>query len=42
MLIGEGLNNQEIAGKFAKAGLKDRAQAVRYAYAKGMVRPRVE
>ncbi|MFJ3658915.1 response regulator [Streptomyces sp. NPDC090119] len=27
---------------FAKAGLKDRAQAVRYAYAKGLVRPRVE
>ncbi|RZU35076.1 DNA-binding NarL/FixJ family response regulator [Streptomyces sp. BK022] len=27
---------------FAKTGLKDRAQAVRYAYAKGMVRPRVE
>ncbi|AYC37995.1 MULTISPECIES: response regulator transcription factor [Streptomyces] len=24
---------------FAKAGLKDRAQAVRYAYAKGLVRP---
>ncbi|MGW5045737.1 response regulator transcription factor [Streptomyces griseoluteus] len=57
VLIGEGLNNQEIAAKlhvstatvkthinnlFAKTGLKDRAQAVRYAYAKGMVRPRVE
>ncbi|WP_329016016.1 MULTISPECIES: response regulator transcription factor [unclassified Streptomyces] len=27
---------------FAKTGLKDRAQAVRYAYAKGMVRPRAE
>ncbi|MFF7969300.1 response regulator [Streptomyces sp. NPDC007903] len=27
---------------FAKTGLKDRAQAVRYAYARGMVRPRVE
>ncbi len=27
---------------FAKTGLKDRAQAVRYAYAKGIVRPRVE
>ncbi|MEU6815984.1 response regulator transcription factor [Streptomyces sp. NPDC046860] len=27
---------------FAKAGLKDRAHAVRYAYAKGLVRPRVE
>jgi len=24
---------------FAKTGLKDRAQAVRYAYAKGLVRP---
>ncbi|MGW5307013.1 response regulator transcription factor [Streptomyces griseoluteus] len=57
VLIGEGLNNHEIARKlhvstatvkthinnlFAKTGLKDRAQAVRYAYAKGMVRPRVE
>lgn len=27
---------------FAKTGLKDRAQAVRYAYSKGMVRPRAE
>lgn len=27
---------------FAKTGLKDRAQAVRYAYAKGLVRPPVE
>ncbi|MFG3125167.1 response regulator [Streptomyces sp. NPDC048201] len=27
---------------FAKTGLKDRAQAVRYAYGKGMVRPRAE
>ncbi|MFJ4006624.1 response regulator [Streptomyces sp. NPDC090023] len=27
---------------FAKTGLKDRAQAVRYTYAKGLVRPRVE
>ncbi|MBV1949835.1 response regulator transcription factor [Streptomyces sp. BV129] len=27
---------------FAKTGLKDRAQAVRYVYAKGMVRPRAE
>ncbi|MFK4108647.1 response regulator [Streptomyces sp. NPDC002176] len=27
---------------FAKTGLKDRAQAVRYAYAKGLVRPRGE
>ncbi|MFD5797194.1 response regulator [Streptomyces diastatochromogenes] len=27
---------------FAKTGLKDRAQAVRYAYAKGLVRPRAE
>ncbi|MFD8674043.1 response regulator [Streptomyces seoulensis] len=27
---------------FAKTGLKDRAQAVRYAYAKGVVRPRAE
>ncbi|MGW2212464.1 response regulator transcription factor [Streptomyces sp. NPDC001781] len=57
VLIGEGLNNQEIArtlhvstatvkthinNLFAKTGLKDRAQAVRYAYAKGMVRPRAE
>lgn len=53
-LIGEGLNNQEIARRlhvstatvkthinnlFAKTGLKDRAQAVRYAYSKGLVRP---
>ncbi|MFE2100343.1 MULTISPECIES: response regulator transcription factor [unclassified Streptomyces] len=27
---------------FAKTGLKDRAQAVRYAYGKGLVRPRAE
>ncbi|MEU1403792.1 response regulator transcription factor [Streptomyces sp. NPDC005728] len=27
---------------FAKTGLKDRAQAVRYAYRKGLVRPRTE
>ncbi|MFJ9815308.1 response regulator [Streptomyces sp. NPDC101151] len=27
---------------FAKTGLKDRAQAVRYAYGKGLVRPRTE
>ncbi|MER8032887.1 response regulator transcription factor [Streptomyces bauhiniae] len=27
---------------FAKTGLKDRAQAVRYAYAKGLVRPRAD
>ncbi|MEV5175878.1 response regulator transcription factor [Streptomyces flaveolus] len=54
VLIGEGLNNQEIARRlhvstatvkthinnlFAKTGLKDRAQAVRYAYSKGLVRP---
>lgn len=26
---------------FAKTGLKDRAQAVRYAYAKGLARPPV-
>jgi DNA-binding CsgD family transcriptional regulator len=28
-----------INNMFAKIGLKDRAQAVRYAYAKGLVRP---
>ncbi|KOV77926.1 MULTISPECIES: response regulator transcription factor [unclassified Streptomyces] len=54
VLIGEGLNNQEIARRlhvstatvkthinnlFAKTGLNDRAQAVRYAYSKGLVRP---
>ncbi|MET8765981.1 response regulator transcription factor [Streptomyces sp. NPDC004658] len=57
VLIGEGLNNQEIARRlhvstatvkthinnlFAKTGLKDRAQAVRYAYSKGLVRPPTE
>jgi hypothetical protein len=31
-----------INNRFAKTGLKDRAQAVRYAYGKGLVRPTMD
>jgi len=39
LFVSEATVKTHINNLFAKTGLKDRAQAVRYAYGKGLVRP---